>query len=427
MCGLVGLISKYRNGFTQVQKDVFTSLLFIDILRGDDSTGAFLIRNNGDLKMIKSGTHAIDFMRHQEYKTLLNQAFSSGSALVGHNRKATRGVVNDGNAHPFLVDDRICLVHNGTLWGDHKTHADVEVDSHAIAHLLAKHSVEEVANKIDGAYALIWHDFENNTLNFLRNSQRPLFWVETANEWLWSSEDTMLEFVESRHNLTFLSRPKMQPEHTHTVFTLVNGAWAVDSTEITIKPKTYTSYQAQANAYSWAFGDYSEEVPDVPRKDTTPAVEDKEIRSITYGFGTTAVTKIEKETLEKHANLVTADDFEFITKQYPVGGQVTCIPFDALLASDEDPTAGIHIYFTPIDDTDVIIRQKFAISDMSEEKAYQIALSNQQYRLTLSTRSWHKVDGIMTKDKKGLGIVLFNSSKIVSVTPAESKENRVVH
>lgn len=246
MCGLVGIITKKTNGFTKEQCEAFSDLLFVDSLRGMDSTGVFLVDKEGNMDLLKEASDASTFRRHQDFKDLMNKAFQRGAALIGHNRAATKGAVVDQNAHPFVVDDRITLVHNGTLW-NHKQLADTEVDSHAIAHTIHKHgdNVEAAMQEINGAYALIWHDFQKNTVNFLRNNQRPLNWIELEDCWMYASEMNMMAWVIGRHNLKTIPNSEIcpQPEGTLTTFTLgAHGGWSVDSKKIQLeRPKsTYT-------------------------------------------------------------------------------------------------------------------------------------------------------------------------------------------
>lgn len=207
MCGLVGMISKWRGGFNQNNFEFFNHLLYMDALRGEDSTGVFAVDNIGNVRIAKSAEPSAKFMVSDEYKALRTVALQRGWAFIGHNRKATRGAINDENAHPFWVDDKLVLVHNGTMFGDHKKLADVEVDSHAIAHVLAEESDPEKAlQKINAAYALIWYDIQNKRLHMVRNDQRPLCWVETHSAIYFASEGDMLAFTARRTNTEMISK-----------------------------------------------------------------------------------------------------------------------------------------------------------------------------------------------------------------------------
>jgi hypothetical protein len=209
MCGLVCVITKQQNGFNKEQQDVFELLLFIDTLRGEDSTGTFLVENNGNVHLAKDALNGANFIETNEYQSLKRKAWSSGWAMVGHNRKATRGQITDKNAHPFVVDNNIVLVHNGSYFGDHKHLKDTEVDSEAIAHHIsdAGDNIEEAMRKVHAAYALIWYNVEKKQLHILRNDQRPLWHIETPNAYIFASEKSFLEFAITRCNL----KPKEAP------------------------------------------------------------------------------------------------------------------------------------------------------------------------------------------------------------------------
>lgn len=221
MCGLVAVINKYRNGFSNDQLDVFEQLLFIDTLRGEDSTGVFGVSSDGNVNITKGAVDGPKFVNTSEWKAHRSKAFANGWALIGHNRKATRGSINDENAHPFWVDDKLVLVHNGTLHGDHKKIADTEVDSHAIAHALSENTdVEKVLQGINAAYALIWYDIQNKALKVIRNSQRPLHWVETTGAVYIASEAEMLHMILSRNKIHGASEIHMFPEYNLNVWEL---------------------------------------------------------------------------------------------------------------------------------------------------------------------------------------------------------------
>lgn len=217
MCGLIGIITKSRNGFNQDQKAAFELLMFLDTLRGDDSSGSFLAHNNGNVDIIKSLDDGTQFIKKSEFKSQLQAAWSTGWAMIGHNRKSTRGATTEENAHPFWVDDKVVLVHNGTLF-DHKKLADKEVDSHALAvHLSEKHTfeeIEEALQQVNGAYALMWYDVHNKRLNIIRNEDRPLCFMETPEAYYIASEAWMLHVIAMKVGLKGASKPELLDHST---------------------------------------------------------------------------------------------------------------------------------------------------------------------------------------------------------------------
>jgi hypothetical protein len=257
MCGIVSVIGKHRYGFHKAQLDVFDTLLSIDALRGEDSTGVFLVNNQNEMELIKEASHAGVFRRNAEYRSLMTTALKNGAVLVGHNRAATKGNVTDENAHPFVVDDKITLVHNGTLY-NHKALADTEVDSHAIAHTIHKYgdNVEAAIQELNGAFALVWHDYERETINFLRNTQRPLYWVETKDAWYWSSESIMLQFALARCGEKPLAPPSLLKEGTLCSYKWEGKDWDVTNTEIKMtKPVQSAAYFPTQSRYGDWYGD----------------------------------------------------------------------------------------------------------------------------------------------------------------------------
>lgn len=434
MCGLVALVSKKTNGFTVQQQDMFSTLLYLDALRGLDSTGVFSILNNGDLHMVKEIGSPLKMFGLQEFKDIKSEAFQKGSAMVGHNRKATKGSVNDVNAHPFIVDDKICLVHNGTLFG-HRQHANVEVDSHAIAHLLAKDDdVAAVASKLDGAYALIWHNFEQNSLNFLRNTERPLFWAETENEWLWCSEKEMIDFVVARYNAKVTQGPFEQPEEVLTTYTLKDRAWELEATKLKItKPKPQQqSYNYDACAYG---NDWEEEDPvgwQFRRNNWkngtthhTPPLQSKAYDKdptrqalLTYGQGNTAITEKEFQLGIKNTSLVCVDDLTALFADYTFGTEVTAEAFDYTYVNELNGEAGYFVWFSPVADPNLVLRHRYEPNTISEHELINMVTQHPFYQLKMGNRCWHKAHNVMQKGKP-VGWVLIDAT---SVTPCYNKE-----
>jgi hypothetical protein len=175
-----------------------------------------------------------------------------GVFMVGHNRAATRGTVNDQNAHPFWVDDKIVLVHNGTMRGDHKKIADVEVDTHAIAHAIAKNdNIEEVMQDINAAFALAWYNVEQKTLRLLRNSERPIHIARTQMGGLmFASELEFILFAAHRNKITLKEKPYMLAADNLCEYKLDGkGNWEFDEREVDVRYR-YKGGSASSHSFS---------------------------------------------------------------------------------------------------------------------------------------------------------------------------------
>lgn len=417
MCGLVSVITKLQCGFNREQQDVFSELLHIDMLRGPDSTGVFAVNGPGDIFLAKEASTPPTFMKNKAYDELLRKNYSTGKALIGHNRKATRGTVNDDNAHPFVVDNNIVLVHNGTMFGDHKKFADVEVDSHAIAHLIHenKGNVTAALNKLDAAYALIWFNVADNTLNFIRNTQRPLYWAETKDAWLWASEECMLDFVISRHKLKVIDGPSLLPEHLLQTFTLKTGGWSSSSEQLTItdsfrqtRYESYGSYESSSwedwladqkrQAAAWSENE-SIETSDSNFPSLTPAANEP----TKPGFPDTVVNNTyhyERVMAKKTNRIVTHQQYtDSILREYPFGKKVFGIAFDYHYANNKDATTGFYLYTSSADDDDVIIRHYFS-ANIGEERVMNMAMNGYVFEFSINQRSWRAMDPV--DEKEGL-------------------------
>ena len=196
MCGLVGLICKTKT-FPYHADDLFTNMLRMDTIRGEDSTGVFGITSDGKHDIIKGDTDGHTFVSSINYKKFESKIYQQYCAVIGHNRKATKGTVSPHNAHPFVAK-HITLVHNGTIFNQASLNTEVEVDSHAIAHALADHDCVKALSLINGAYALIWYDQKDKTISLARNKERPLYLLEYDAYWAVASEPGLPMWLHSR-------------------------------------------------------------------------------------------------------------------------------------------------------------------------------------------------------------------------------------
>ena len=250
MCGIVGFISSANYGLNAKQADVFETMLFLDTQRGWDSTGSFGVQRNNNVYIAKDAVHGADFICTKEFTELRHKMIASGQFWVGHNRWATRGEVTDKNAHPFWVEDKVVLVQNGTMRGDHKKHKDVEVDTEALAHVIAENDDISVAlNKIDASYALVWYNVNDKTLYMIRNTERPLYTVEsTAGDILFASEENMILYSAYKHELKLKGKPVMlEPMMLQKYKLKQDGGFTHEQEKITIKPKYQEVHSPHSN------------------------------------------------------------------------------------------------------------------------------------------------------------------------------------
>lgn len=174
MCGIVGLITLNKTAGYQARRTWFEKALYVDTMRGKDSTGIACIYHPDEEKEVlvhKKAMNGNDFLDLKSTDGILYN-MDKMSAIIGHNRWATVGGVNAMTAHPFQHGN-ITMVHNGTM--DYWTglDKDFDVDSEAICDFLSKEEPKKVLETLDGAFALVWHDALDNTMHFARNTERP--------------------------------------------------------------------------------------------------------------------------------------------------------------------------------------------------------------------------------------------------------------
>lgn len=212
MCGLVFAAGKTSLSVSDIK--LFQLMLMCDTVRGDHSTGVFSYfkpyNKESFFKVRKEAMEGFDFAREEPFLDVISNRYRLPAATVdsvdyakvlfGHNRYATKGAVNAKNAHPF-THGKITLAHNGTLI-DQSLLPDserFEVDSENIAYSIDKIGIDATVQKLHGAFALIWYNDEDKTVNLLRNKERDFHILETtAGDFYGTSEKDLLMWVLKR-------------------------------------------------------------------------------------------------------------------------------------------------------------------------------------------------------------------------------------
>lgn len=215
MCGLVGCAGL----LTSVEERIFRQLLILDSLRGEHSTGVAAVGMTGEVLIAKNVGDPFQLFDTKGYEAIMRRA---NRVLIGHNRYATTGKINRRNAHPFEFD-RLVGAHNGTLHNKFslKNHHIFDVDSEALYSHIDEEGLDEAIKLVRGAWALTWYNKENETINFLRNEERPLFYCisESKKVIFWASEAWMLQSVFNREGYK-VGKVYVLPVDTHYSFSV---------------------------------------------------------------------------------------------------------------------------------------------------------------------------------------------------------------
>lgn len=233
MCGIVGFFDKLA--LNHAAPRLMPELVWINQLRGRDAVGGFgLHKEEGNtVNWMKMAGSADAFLAWDRPHKELFPAASHSHFQVYHNRSATVGDAKDTKmAHPHVTEN-ITLVHNGTLRSGYDE--KLGSDSLQLALWLEENpSFADIEERIYGAYAVVWHDKRNNTLNFARNAERPLWFVETSDGITWfASEAWMAEGILKRAGKA-IKRVHQLPEDIWLRVNIGSGYTDQYITEITI-------------------------------------------------------------------------------------------------------------------------------------------------------------------------------------------------
>ena len=173
------------------------------------------IGTNGSWELVKRAGTAWDLFDDKRFNTMMT---GTSYALIGHNRAATKGKVNNINAHPFEFQD-VVGAHNGTLRGQYRlpNHTAFEVDSENIFYSIQQNGLDETLQILDGAYALTYWDKRSEELTLIRNDERTLFYCysEDLKTVFWASEEWMLHVALSKHSIKYGEIMDVSPGHIY--------------------------------------------------------------------------------------------------------------------------------------------------------------------------------------------------------------------
>jgi hypothetical protein len=247
MCGIVGMVAKTGSGFWTAQADIFEELLYLDGVRGMDSTGAFQVSFNNSIRVAKQASNPGIFVNTDTFKGFKNDISKRAKIVIGHNRKATWGDISSKNAHPFMdKGSGIVLVHNGYISNHTDIDKTVDVDSQAIISSIVKEGdpVKGIG-KLFGAWASVWYDHKRKKLYMARNSERPLHVIHTDQHMWIASEGEMLEWVLKRNKLNPTTDFELEPNKVYQVST---DTFSLD--QFAVPPKVFTRAPANEQTHT---------------------------------------------------------------------------------------------------------------------------------------------------------------------------------
>lgn len=251
MCGIVGVTTGM---LSSREAEIFEDLMVVSNLRGATGAGVAGIAESGTHYHCKTIHDGIAIQRSKAYNQMTSfVGVNKCNTLIGHTRAPTRGGTEITAVHPHTSEDnRIIGVHNGTMnsvAGQTLTWKDS--DSKALIQSIATQGIRKTIETSSGAYAIVWYDSDERTLNFIRNSQRPLWFAKVAGGYTmyWASERAFLELVLRRKSFASQSITYIElPENTHVTFDLTKRGEIAPVREETIRPISTFQYRG-AGAY----------------------------------------------------------------------------------------------------------------------------------------------------------------------------------
>ena len=260
MCGLFGFFDVSDKLTSKEKSDIMKNGLFVSAFRGTDSTGLYSYDGaSSDLhkSLLASPQWVADYTTSN---TPLRKAGSS-QLTIGHVRNSSYGMpIIEQNAHPFQIED-VILAHNGTLsYGWENTLGnEFDVDSKALAKAISEKGLEWVTENVEGAMSLVWHNTNDNTINFFRNTERPMHFLSLKGKedvFIYGSEASFLKFSADKAGLEYGELTELPPNSSLSINLLTcEYTTKIDYTEYKA-PVTYSHKNSYQYNGSGRYDDY---------------------------------------------------------------------------------------------------------------------------------------------------------------------------
>ncbi len=265
MCGLCGLL-----GFVGPdEKRALASLQLFSQLRGRDSTGLAILpfTPTQPVKIFKElgGVESLVTENKEVFdqKTWILNTGAIGKCFIGHHRHATSGSINKESAHPFELDN-IVGCHNGTLLNYSITalpsYSKDLIDSQVILKEIdSGKPLNEIIEHVKGAWALVWWNKTEQTLNMCRNDERSLHIAITWDDrtLFWASEPWMLDVALRRAGF---GQDKFKiidtTPHKHLIWE-INKKYKIELVD-SLKAKADEGYYREITDEEWATFGYAQ-------------------------------------------------------------------------------------------------------------------------------------------------------------------------